>query len=113
MTNSIFTLEPYKTKTGQWVFDDPAVGLVKEAFVCGADALLDDLTEDIKDAENGVTLLFSENAFPGSMCITRTHEESNGNWYVTDYGHELWLCPALYKYFPKAPEKIYLKVISA
>lgn len=34
MKNSIFFIKPYKWE-GLWVFDDPAVDLVKEPFVGG------------------------------------------------------------------------------
>jgi hypothetical protein len=32
--NSLLVIHPYK-HAGVWVFDDPAVGLVKETFVAG------------------------------------------------------------------------------
>ena len=33
-----------------------------------------------------------------------------GNWYYSeDFTVEGWLCPALFKYFDKAPEEIYAK----
>ena len=41
--NSILVIHPYKYE-GIWVFDDPAAGLVKEAFVAGADVILDKIT---------------------------------------------------------------------
>jgi hypothetical protein len=34
--NSIHVIHPYK-HAGVWAFDDPAVGLVREPFVAGAD----------------------------------------------------------------------------
>ena len=34
--NSILVIHPYK-HVGVWVFDDPAVVLVKEPFIAGAD----------------------------------------------------------------------------
>ena len=36
MKNSIFVIKPYKWE-GMWVFDDAAVGLVREPFVGGAE----------------------------------------------------------------------------
>ena len=48
--NSIRIISPYKYH-GQWVFDDPQVGLVREPFVAGADTLIDRATADILDAE--------------------------------------------------------------
>ena len=38
--NQINVIKPYKYH-GQWVFDDPSVDLEREAFVAGADTLLD------------------------------------------------------------------------
>jgi hypothetical protein len=40
--NSVFVIHPYKYYGG-WVFDDPAVGLVREAFVAGADDVIERL----------------------------------------------------------------------
>ncbi|MGH8020425.1 MAG: hypothetical protein ACREIA_19505, partial [Opitutaceae bacterium] len=37
-------------------------------------------------------------------------EEYEGSWYFSPtYGIEGWLCPALFKYFDKAPAKFYAK----
>src|SRR5216684_394509 len=37
-------------------------------------------------------------------------EEYGGNWYFSpEYEMEGWLCPALFKYFDKAPKEIYVK----
>jgi hypothetical protein len=36
MQNSIFVIKPYQW-SGLWVFDDPRLGLEKEAFVGGDD----------------------------------------------------------------------------
>lgn len=102
------TLRPYKFY-GQWVFDDPEAELYKEAFVAGIDDMLDQLTQDIKSADTGIILLFSEIAFPGSqLTLNWQKEESGGNWYFCrEFGYTGWLCPALFKYFEKAPKTIY------
>jgi hypothetical protein len=109
--NAILVIHPYKFH-GQWVFDDPTVGLNKEPFVSGADTMLDRLTEDIADAGQGVTVLFSSRAFPGYQHeVARVREEFGGNWYRSEqFGLEGWLCPALFKYFAEAPETLYLQV---
>ena len=37
--------------------------------------------------------------------------ESGGNWYYSpEYDAEGWLCPALFKYFEWAPERLYVQV---
>ena len=53
--NAICVIHPYKDQ-GTWVFDDPAVDLVKEPFVAGADEIIDRLTADIPEAAVGVTI---------------------------------------------------------
>jgi hypothetical protein len=109
--NSILVIHPYKY-SGVWVFDDPAVGLVKEPFVSGADLMIDRMVEGIPDAEQGVTILFSAGPFPGFQHeFVRRREEFGGNWYASEeYNMEGWLCPALFKYFDTAPERLYVQV---
>ena len=108
--NSLMAIHPYKA-SGVWVFDDPAVGLVQEPFVSGADDIIDCMVEEIPDAESGVTLIFSAGPFPGHQHeFARRREESGGHWYHSDeYQMEGWLCPALFKYFDAAPEKLYVE----
>tara|TARA_B100000131_G_scaffold323266_2_gene381185 strand:- start:14084 stop:14635 length:552 start_codon:yes stop_codon:yes gene_type:complete len=113
--NQINVIKPYKYH-GQWVFDDPSVDLEREAFVAGADTLLDMLTHKIPDAEDGVLVLFSGSPFPDyQVHLHWDCEEMGGNVYQTigdkQVGsHELWLCPALLKYYQQAPKDIYLQV---
>jgi hypothetical protein len=109
--NSILVIHPYKQE-GMWVFDDPAVGLVREPFVSGADVIIDRMVEGIPGAERGVTMLFSNGPFPGYQHeFTRQREEFGGNWYSSqEFGIEGWLCPALFKYFDQAPERLYVQV---
>jgi hypothetical protein len=104
-------IHPYKQE-GVWVFDDPAVDLVAEPFVAGADVLIDKMVEHIPDAEAGVTLVFSADPFPGYQHeFERRREEYGGNWYWSPaYQMEGWLCPALFKYFAEAPEKLFVQV---
>jgi hypothetical protein len=51
------------------------------------------------------------NPFPGyqaEMLLLR--KEYGGNWYRWESKNmEGWLCPALFKYFTKAPTKLYCK----
>ena len=53
MANAINVIYLYKYK-GMWIFDDEKVGLDKESFVEGADAIIDQALalKDIKDPEN-------------------------------------------------------------
>lgn len=106
--NQINTLYPYKYK-GQWVFDDEAVGLVKEPFVAGADDMLDMLAN-----KKSCVLIFSKDPFPDATHSIRNIGQNIGgsgtDYYSEELEHELWLCPALLKYFKEPPAKIYFKV---
>ena len=106
--NAISVIAPYKYE-GMWVFDDAAVGLVREAFVSGIDVMLDRLTASIPNAEKGFRLIFSPTPFPGhTVKLEWRREEYGGNWYYSpQFDMEGWLCPALFKYFPKAPVELY------
>ena len=108
--NSIFVIRPYKYYD-TWVFDDPAVGLVREAFVSGADTIIERLVADIPGAKDGFTLTFSARSFPGHQTrLERVREEDGGNWYYCpELDMEGWLCPALFKYFEPAPEHLHAR----
>ena len=70
---------------GTWVFDDPAVGLVREPFVGGVPEMIDQLVAGIADADKGFRLLFSAREFPGyQKKMTWVRGDSTGNWYRTD-----------------------------
>lgn len=111
MNNSILILYPYKFHDA-WVFDDEKTGLIREAFVSGIDTMLDRLTEDIEDADKGIILLFSAEAFPGyGIKLDWLCEEYAGNWYRCEsIKLDGWLCPALFRYFDVAPKAIYAQV---
>src|SRR5215813_7604598 len=108
--NAINLIVPYRYQ-GMWVFDDARVGLDKEPFVSGADTMIDVLVGDIPNAQKGFRLLFSATPFPGyKVKLEWKREEYGGNWYFSpDFKMEGWLCPALFKYFEKAPREIYVK----
>jgi hypothetical protein len=106
--NTIIAIHPYKSN-GMWVFDDREVGLSREPFVSGADAIIDRMVQEIPNAELGFTLVFSSQPFPGSQTeFEWRREEFGGNWYYSSVLEmEGWLCPALLNYFDSAPKKIY------
>jgi hypothetical protein len=108
--NQILVIAPYK-RAGTWVFDDPAVGLEAEPFVAGIPEMIDRLVAPIEKAEEGFRCLFSASQFPGAMVeLQRQHEELGGWWYFSSqYNATGWLCPALFKYFDSAPEKLFVK----
>ena len=106
--NSLTVIHPYKYE-GVWVFDDERVGLVQEPFVSGADTIIDRLVEGIPNADQGFSLVFSADPFPGyDAKFEWRREEYGGNWYFNS-GLEMegWLCPALFKYFESPPQELY------
>ena len=113
MPNQIMVISPY-WYLGTWVFDDPAVDLVKEPFVSGVPEMIDDLVADIPDARDGFRLLFSADPFPGyQRKLTWVRQEFNGHWYHNDsINLEGWLCPAMFNYFAEAPAELFVKAES-
>ena len=111
MKNSIFVIKPYKWE-GMWVFDDPDVDLVKEPFVGGADTIIDVATTQIPNASQGFLAVFSASYFPDAQIVLEwVREDGSGNVYRwQEKEMEGWLCPALLKYFERAPEKLYVQV---
>lgn len=114
MKNSIFIIKPYRWE-GMWVFDDPAVGLVREPFVGGADTMIDVATSHIPNAVQGFIAVFSASYFPNAQIMLEwAREDGGGNVYRWhDKAMEGWLCPALLKYFDQAPTKLYIQVRAA
>ena len=108
--NAIMMIAPYRHQ-GTWVFDDASAGLVKEPFVAGVPEMIDVLVKDIPDAEQGFRLLFSARPFPGHQKQLRwLRGDSGGNYYaLDDPPMEGWICPAMFKYYAKAPEHLYIK----
>lgn len=106
--NAIIAIHPYKTQ-GLWVFDDERVGLREEPFVSGADTIIDRMVSVIPGAEQGFTLLFSIQPFPGfQLELDWLRPDLSGNWYrASAIDMEGWLCPALLRYFEAPPPKLY------
>jgi hypothetical protein len=111
MSNAIRVIKPYYWE-GMWVFDDPAVGLYKEPFVAGIPEMIEAVVGEIPNARKGFLLVFSEGRFPGAQfTLERLREEDGGNWYRwTERGREGWLCPALFRYYETAPDRLYIEV---
>ena len=112
MPNQIMVIAPYWVDDlGAWVFDDPKVGLEREPFVSGVPEMIDFVVKDIPNARNGFRMLFSAGPFPGyQRKLVWRREEMGGNWYGSDDPPmEGWLCPALFRYFDKAPPELYVK----
>ena len=102
---------------GVWVFDDPELGLEKEALVAGMEAMIYFATQElgIEEPERGFVATFSDKPFPDyriKMLLVgqETGEERHG-WHTYEaLGVEGSLCPALFKYFKKAPKAIYVEL---
>lgn len=109
----VFMIKPYRS-LDTWVFDDPAVGLVKEPFVLGADSLLDFLTEEIPNSDKGFLLFFSANPMPGDcLSLEWRRKDMDGHWYYCrELGFEAWLCSALHLYYPSAPQMLFFQARS-
>jgi hypothetical protein len=108
--NAINVIYPYKYEE-MWVFDDERVGLIQEPFVAGADRIIEQMVADIPNPENGFVLMFAGTPFPGYQATLEwRREEYAGNWYhSSQLGMEGWLCPAMFKYFEKAPKNLYVQ----
>lgn len=94
------------------MFDDPRFGLVQEAFISGADIIIDRAVAHIPDAATGFLMVFSSVPFPGhTFRLEWRRADSEGNWYYAPaFDVEGWLCPALLKYFDNPPRKIFFQV---
>ena len=108
--NALQIIKPY-FKNGTWVFDDADKNLKREPFVAGVPEIINVLVADIPNAKDGFRLTFSSRPFPGHELVARKGKaESGGYWYRIDgTKQDGWLCPALFKYFDKAPAIIYAK----
>lgn len=116
MGNSIFTIFVTR-ENGVWAFDDAARDLQREALVAGIPEMIVAVAarKNIPHPEDGVSLVFSKTPFPGhDVKLERQPggDEEQGNYYTMN-GMTGWLCPALYKFFDKAPDCIYVSVMPA
>lgn len=109
--NQLFVIKPYRWN-GMWVFDDPDVGLVREPFVSGIPEMIDQAVAHLPNPQAGFLAVFSANPFPGAdVVLERTRADLGGTWYRwTQTSREGWLCPALFRYFEQAPERLYVQV---
>ena len=134
---TINAVKLYKLNNIQWVFDDPGKKIYAEAFVAGADTLVDIILGEQKlDPEGDLVLLFSDMSFPaprGEMYKIALEDDKNeslgpngGTFYnyfdhtwnnPTDFplhpaplNHPLWLCPTLSDYYDKPPIAIYIHI---
>lgn len=105
--NSLFTIAPTRTPWGTWCFDDPARGLKGEPFV----GEINDILDHVADGATALEITFSADRFPGwQLSLERVDADACGigtDYHCPELGITGWLCPALFKYFPTAPQTIY------
>ncbi len=111
--NAIMVISPYRYN-GTWVFDDERSGLVREPFVAGVPEMIDVLVSEIPEADKGFRLTFSAKPFPDfQKKLTWLRGDMEGNYYsIDDPPMEGWICPALFKYYDKAPPELFVKAES-
>ena len=125
---SIYAVKLYKLNGMQWVFDDPHNEIYREAFVAGADTLIDKIIsrdynlEEVNDKE--FILTFSLIDFPGSTIIERLSNEAArkmgandiseyGSWWFSDPEDQLlWLCPTLSVYANDEVDTLFFQIKS-
>jgi len=108
--NAIQVIAPYNYE-GTWVFDDARVGLQREPFVAGIPEMIDLLVADIPNAKQGFRLLFAAQPFPGyQKQLVWLRGDMGGNYYQLEgTSMEGWICPAMFRYYSKAPANLYVK----
>jgi hypothetical protein len=125
MANALFVIRPYNY-SGLWVFDDDQPPrnrrngqggpLVREPFVAGIDTMIDRVVADLPNRDQFIAV-FSAEPFPGAQIVLewvrgdREDRTGEGNWYHwQETGMEGWLCPALFRYFETAPDRMYIQI---
>lgn len=111
MSNSLFTIAPYRTRWGSWVFDDEKRGIIGEPLIAGIDDMLDAVSAALPGKPDALSIVFSTVPFPGfdlRLNWVCEDERQVGNIYhCPELGIEGWLCPALFKYFDSAPKTLF------
>lgn len=103
--NSLYIIYPYK-QNGIWMFDDKERDIKGEAFVAGADTVLDKLCKGRVDC----TIVFSHIKFPSAKLTAKYISgdiTSGTDYYCPEVEQNLWLCPTLGAYYNYSPEIIY------
>lgn len=127
---NVHTIEPY-VQNGKWFFHHngtaypfaPAVATNASLspVVVGADRIIQigaDLKK-IKNCQEGIVLMFSEEYFPGADAkFTLLEGQFDGHVYDVESlnlegipaNQKAWVCPYLGLYFDEPPKTIYLKL---
>ena len=118
---TIHAVKLYKLNDIQWVFDDPGRNIYAEAFVAGADTLVDRiLRHEHLNPEGNLVLQFSTITWaPFTDTIYKLNydtikneelKEGQGTYYIGPESHSLWLCPTLLDYYDEPPAAIFVKI---
>ncbi len=105
--NAIKLIEAYLWN-GIYVFDEPSLGVTKEAFVGGSTELIGKLCGN----KERVILIFSDSPFPDYTVSTDFVKQDEGGttYHCKKLDHTHWLCNVLMMYFEEAPKTIYVQV---
>ncbi len=120
--NSINIIAPYRNPDSPetWVFDDDARGLLREPFVGEANTLFDHVASKLGAADRVVVFFTGDDVvlppIKQGRQITAELELKhgsilNGSTYDAKLSDgtsmkDVWLCPALLKYFPTPPKRL-------
>lgn len=110
--NAIFRIIPVRSEWG-WSFTDEEAGLRNEPFVGSINDMIDEMVKDIPKARDGFALYFSPTPIPQSQMsftlVEETPHMGGADYHCDQLGITGWLCPALFCYFEKPPQKIYVR----
>lgn len=112
--NAVYTVYPSRNKFGIWAFDDVDKGLKQEPLVGNTNLVIDRMAiESGYSLEEQIPLMFSPFPIPDYQVelILLESSENGGSFYESKNDKfTIWLCPALFKYLPIAPNVLYGKV---
>ena len=114
--STIYLLQLYK-HDGLWCFDHPDMGIEREPFVEGMDAIIDRLQDLHAPGCETPVLIFSEQlpVLGPSILLMHDHTEMrNGEpwnlYYAPGLELEGWLCPVMLKFYPKPPAELHARL---
>lgn len=106
--NSIYPYKEFNT----WFFDDVDFHIYHEPFVMGVSEMIDNILHKKGINDKQIKINFSTEKFADAdVTLFKTSDLEEGAMYeISENKESGWLCPALFKYFQMAPEKIYIQV---
>jgi len=122
---SVFSVKLFKLNGIQWVFDDDTLGIKDEAFVMGADDLIDRYMDEVLGGYNinkKYVMNFSTNdlginswsihKMKKNQMPTKSQRVLGSNWECKHPKATLWLCPTFFEYYTEDIKKIYFQIKS-